>query len=56
MAAYDQHALGRGQIVLRILLAILVMAKPVEIYGAAIVGGIGLVAAHILAGRVRAAA
>ncbi|MEC7236414.1 MAG: TRAP transporter fused permease subunit [Pseudomonadota bacterium] len=51
MAAYDQRALGRLQIVLRLVLAVLVMAKPVELYGTAVVAGIGLIAAHILTGR-----
>ena len=46
MAAYDQRELGKAQIVLRVLMAVLVMAKPVEIYGAASVAGIGLVVAH----------
>ena len=46
MAAYDQRELGKAQIALRVLLAVLVMAKPVEIYGAAGVAGIGLVVAH----------
>ena len=46
MAAYDQRELGKAQIALRVLLAVLVMAKPVEIYGAASVAGIGLVVAH----------
>ena len=51
MAAYDQRELGRAQIALRVLLAVLVMAKPVEIYGAASVVGIGLIAAHVVTSR-----
>ena len=46
MAAYDQRELGRGQIALRVILAVLVMAKPVEIYAAAAVAGTGLILAH----------
>ena len=46
MAAYDQRGLGRAQIAIRVILAVLVMAKPVEIYAAAAVAGIGLIFAH----------
>jgi len=56
MAAYDQRELGRLQIALRIGLAVLVMAKPVEIYGVAIALGLGLIAAHVVTSRERAAA
>ena len=56
LAAYDQRELGRAQIVLRAGLAILVMAKPVEIYGVAIALGLGVIAAHAFIGRARAAA
>ena len=56
MAAYDQRALGRGQIAVRILLAVLVMAKPAEIYAAAAAAGIGLILAHAVTTRKRVAA
>ena len=56
LAAYDQRELGRAQIFLRAGLAILVMAKPVEIYGVAIALGLGVIAAHAFIGRARAAA
>jgi TRAP transporter 4TM/12TM fusion protein len=46
MAAYDQRELGKAQIALRILLAVLIMTKPIEIYGAASVAGVALIFAH----------
>ena len=51
MAAYDQSELGRAQIALRILLAVLVMAKPAEIYVPAIVVGVGLILTHAFTTR-----
>ena len=56
MAAFDLQALGVGQIVIRIILAVLVMAKPVEVYGAAIAAGLGIIVMHNLASRRIAAA
>ena len=56
MAAFDLQALGVGQIVMRIVIAVLVMAKPVEVYGAAIAAGLGIILMHNLASRRIAAA
>jgi len=56
MAAYDQRELGKIQIVLRVALAVLIMARPVEIYGAAAAISLGLLVAHSVTGRARAAA
>jgi TRAP-type uncharacterized transport system fused permease subunit len=56
MAAYDQSELGRAQIALRILLAVLVMAKPAEIYVPAIAVGVGLILTHAFTTRKRVAA
>ena len=56
MAAFDLQALGVGQIVMRIILAVLVMAKPVEVYGAASAAGLGIIFMHNLASRRIAAA
>ena len=50
------HDNGRGQIVIRVILAVLVMAKPAEIYGAAAAAGIGLILAHAVTTRKRVAA
>jgi TRAP transporter 4TM/12TM fusion protein len=51
MAAYDQRELGKAQIALRILLAVLIMTKPIEIYGAASVAGVALIFAHAFTSR-----
>jgi TRAP-type uncharacterized transport system fused permease subunit len=56
MAAFDQKPLGVGQIIIRIILAVFVMAKPLEVYGAAMVAGLGIIAMHSLASRRIAAA
>jgi len=56
MAAYDQRELGKIQIVLRVALAVLIMARPVEIHGAAAAISLGLLVAHGVTGRARAAA
>ena len=55
MAAFDQRALGAAQIALRVVLAVLVMAKPVEIYGVAVLAGIGLILVHAATSRKAAA-
>jgi hypothetical protein len=56
MAAFDQKPLGVGQIIIRIILAVFVMAKPLEVYGAAMVAGLGIIVMHSLASRRIAAA
>ena len=56
MAGYDQRALGAVQIAVRVILAVLVMVKPSEIYGPAVLAGIGVILAHRFAGRMRVAA
>lgn len=55
MAGYDQRALGVLQIVIRIALAVLVMVKPVEFYGLAVLASIAIILAHGLGNRVRVA-
>ena len=55
MAAFDQRALGAAQVALRVVLAVLVMAKPVEIYGVAVLAGIGLILVHAATSRKAAA-
>jgi len=55
MAAFDQRALGTAQIALRVILAVLVMAKPIEIYGVAVLAGIGLILVHAATSRKAAA-
>ncbi|MEC8641872.1 MAG: TRAP transporter fused permease subunit [Pseudomonadota bacterium] len=56
MAAYDHRALGAAQITIRVILALLVMVKPAEIYGPAVLAGIGVILAHGFGNRMRAAA
>ena len=46
MAAYDRKALGAVQIAIRIILALLVMVKPPEIYGPAVLASIGVILFH----------
>jgi TRAP-type uncharacterized transport system fused permease subunit len=55
MAAYDRRALGALQIAIRIILALLVMAKPLEIYGPAVLASIAVILAHGFASRLRVA-
>ena len=56
MAAFDYKALSPLQVGLRIILAILVVTRPVEIYGPAILAGIGVITMHVLGTRKGAAA
>ncbi len=51
MAAFDYKALSPLQVGIRIILAILVVTRPVEIYGPAILAGIGVITMHVLATR-----
>ncbi len=51
MAAFDYKALSPFQVGLRIILAILVVTRPVEIYGPAILAGIGVITMHALGTR-----
>ena len=46
MAAYDRKALGAVQIAIRIILALLVMVKPPEICGPAVLASIGVILFH----------
>jgi len=55
MAAYDRTALGIGQIAIRVILAVLVMFKPLEIYGPAVLASIGIIIMHALGSRARVA-
>jgi len=55
MAAYDRKALGIGQIAIRVILAVLVMFKPLEIYGPAVLASIGIIIMHALGSRARVA-
>jgi TRAP-type uncharacterized transport system fused permease subunit len=56
MAAYDRSALGIVQIAIRIILAVLVMFKPLEVYGPAVLASIGIIIVHALGSRARVAA
>jgi len=46
LSAYDQKALNPVEIVIRLAIAVLILFKPIEIYGAGIVAGIVLIAFH----------
>ena len=54
MAAYDRRTLGPVQITIRIILALLVMVKPPEIYGPAVLASIGVILLHGFGRRMRA--
>ena len=54
MAAYDHRALGAAQITIRVILALLVMVKPAEIYGPAVLASIGVILFHGFGRRMRA--
>ncbi len=51
MAAFDYKALSPLQVGIRIILAILVVTRPVEIYGPAILAGIGVITMRVLGTR-----
>ena len=51
MAAFDNKPLGALHIAIRIVLAVMIMAKPVEVYGVAVAGGIGIIIWHKLQSR-----
>ena len=56
MAAYDHRALGVVQIGVRVLLAVLIMAKPGMIFGPAMAAALALIMAHIFGTRLKGAA
>ena len=51
LAAYDQTKLHWAEIALRLLIAVLVLARPMEVYLVAIVAAAGLIAFHTLRAR-----
>ena len=53
MAAFDLRALSAMHIVIRLALAVLIMAKPMEIYGIGIACGLGIIAFHHLKGSTK---
>ena len=56
LAGFDHKHLGIVQILLRILLAVLVMAKPPVIYLPAVMAGLAIIAFHFMGSRQRTAA
>ena len=46
LSAYDQKALSVVEIFIRLAIAVLILFKPMEIYGAAIVAGVALIWFH----------
>ena len=56
MAAYDRKALGAAQIAIRIILALLVMMKPLEFWGPAVLAGIAIILVHGFGSRLKVAA
>ena len=51
MAAFDRKPLGALHIAIRIILAVVILAKPVEFYSVAVVMGIGIIIWHLLQKR-----
>ena len=56
MAAYDHRALGAVQIGVRVLLAVLIMAKPVMIFGPAMAAALAIILVHVFGTRLKGAA
>ena len=56
MAAYDHRALGAVQIGVRVLLAVLIMAKPVMIFGPAMAAALAIILVHVSGTRLKGAA
>ena len=48
LAGFDRKSLTGIEIIIRIFVGILILAKPLEIYGTAILIGIGILALHFL--------
>ncbi|MGB0673730.1 MAG: hypothetical protein ACPGRQ_07700, partial [Candidatus Puniceispirillaceae bacterium] len=53
LAGFDRFSLSILQISIRVAVAVLILAKPIEIYGLAVAAGIGLILFHYLS-RTRA--
>ncbi len=51
LAGFDRKPLGTAEIGLRLALAVLILFRPMEVYGPAIIAGIGLVVFHLYANR-----
>lgn len=48
LAAYDRQALGKVEVAVRLAIAVLILFRPAEVYGTAVVAGIVLLGAHIV--------
>jgi TRAP-type uncharacterized transport system fused permease subunit len=48
LAAFDRKALKPIEIAARLAIAVLILARPIEIYGVALVAGVALVGWHTL--------
>ena len=51
LAGFDRKALSWVEIAVRLVLAVLIMSRPAEVYGLAIVAGIVVIGAHLLQAR-----
>jgi TRAP-type uncharacterized transport system fused permease subunit len=56
LAAFDRKALGSIDIAVRLIIAVLIMAKPAEVYGVALAAGVGIIALHMVRNRTPAPA
>ena len=51
LAGFDRFSLSILQITIRVALAVLILATPIEIYGLAVAAGIGLIIFHYLSSK-----
>ena len=51
LAGFDRFSLSILQITIRVALAVLILATPIEIYGLAVAAGIGLIMFHYLSSK-----
>ena len=46
LAAFDRRVLGAGEIVIRLAIAVLILAKPMEVFVPALIAGLVVIALH----------
>ncbi|MDG1415064.1 MAG: hypothetical protein P8R39_06910, partial [Alphaproteobacteria bacterium] len=51
LAAYDSRALSRVEIALRLAVAVLLLFRPIEVYGPAILAWVGIMGFHLYQAR-----
>jgi hypothetical protein len=51
LAAYDRKSLSAVEIAVRLVVAVLILFRPEEFYGPAIIAGIGIIGFHVFQSR-----